>query len=82
MFQESFNKILFEITIISIFFTITVLYHLQKLYVLRCRHCTEFYPIWSELAELVNTKDSKFAIAQVDCTVHAKLCHENEITGT
>ncbi|XP_037867776.1 thioredoxin domain-containing protein 5 homolog [Bombyx mori] len=46
-----------------------------------CRHCTEFYPIWSELAELVNTKDSKFAIAQVDCTVHAKLCHENEITG-
>nr|XP_021189096.2 thioredoxin domain-containing protein 5 homolog [Helicoverpa armigera] len=46
-----------------------------------CRHCTEFHPIWSELAELVNTKDSKFAIAQVDCTIHYKLCNENDITG-
>ncbi|KAF9791828.1 hypothetical protein SFRURICE_020227 [Spodoptera frugiperda] len=46
-----------------------------------CRHCTEFHPIWSELAELVNTKDSKFAIAQVDCTIHFKLCNENDITG-
>ncbi|KAJ2947608.1 hypothetical protein O0L34_g17405 [Tuta absoluta] len=46
-----------------------------------CHHCTEFHPIWMELAELVNTKDSKFAIAQVDCTQHAKLCNENDITG-
>ncbi|XP_023945988.2 thioredoxin domain-containing protein 5 homolog [Bicyclus anynana] len=46
-----------------------------------CRHCTEFHPIWSELAELVNTKDSRFAIAQVDCTRHSKVCHENDITG-
>ncbi|XP_049871027.1 thioredoxin domain-containing protein 5 homolog [Pectinophora gossypiella] len=46
-----------------------------------CRHCTDFHPIWMELAELVNTKNSKFAIAQVDCTVHSKLCHENDITG-
>ncbi|XP_045767975.1 thioredoxin domain-containing protein 5 homolog isoform X2 [Maniola jurtina] len=46
-----------------------------------CRHCTEFYPIWSELGELINTKDSKFAIAQVDCTKHFKLCHDNDITG-
>lgn len=46
-----------------------------------CHHCTEFHPIWAELAELVNTKDSKFAIAQVDCTVHFKLCNENDITG-
>ncbi|CAH1635823.1 unnamed protein product [Spodoptera littoralis] len=46
-----------------------------------CRHCTEFHPIWAELAELVNTKDSKFAIAQVDCTIHFKLCNENDITG-
>ncbi|XP_039750957.1 thioredoxin domain-containing protein 5 homolog [Pararge aegeria] len=46
-----------------------------------CRHCKEFQPIWSELAELVNTQDSKFAIAQVDCTKHSKLCHENDITG-
>lgn len=46
-----------------------------------CRHCTDFHPIWSELGDLVNTKESKFAIAQVDCTVHSKLCQENEITG-
>ncbi|KOB77845.1 Thioredoxin domain-containing protein 5 [Operophtera brumata] len=46
-----------------------------------CRHCTEFEPIWSELAELVNTRDSKFAIAQVDCTQHANLCQEVDITG-
>ncbi|CAG4970115.1 unnamed protein product [Parnassius apollo] len=46
-----------------------------------CRHCTEFEPIWSELAELVNTKNSKFAIAQVDCTLHSQLCQENDITG-
>ncbi|KAJ0177961.1 hypothetical protein K1T71_006834 [Dendrolimus kikuchii] len=46
-----------------------------------CRHCTEFQPIWSELAEMVNTKDSKFAIAQVDCTLYFKLCHEHDITG-
>lgn len=46
-----------------------------------CRHCTEFHPIWQELAKLVNTRDSKFAIAQVDCTLHFKLCHENDITG-
>ncbi|CAH0723549.1 unnamed protein product, partial [Brenthis ino] len=46
-----------------------------------CSHCTKFYPIWSELGELVNTKESKFAIAQVDCTIHSKLCHENDITG-
>ncbi|XP_034828531.1 thioredoxin domain-containing protein 5 homolog isoform X2 [Maniola hyperantus] len=46
-----------------------------------CRHCTEFYPIWSELGELINTKDSKFAIAQVDCTKHFKLCQDNDITG-
>ncbi|RVE51999.1 hypothetical protein evm_003277 [Chilo suppressalis] len=46
-----------------------------------CRHCTEFHPIWQELGKLVNTKDSKFAIAQVDCTLHFKLCHENDITG-
>ncbi|CAH2040785.1 unnamed protein product, partial [Iphiclides podalirius] len=46
-----------------------------------CRHCTEFHPIWAELAELVNTKGSKFAIAQVDCTKHPKLCHDNDITG-
>ncbi|XP_037303108.1 thioredoxin domain-containing protein 5 homolog [Manduca sexta] len=46
-----------------------------------CRHCTEFHPTWSELAELVNTKDSKFAIAQIDCTLHARLCHDNDITG-
>lgn len=47
----------------------------------RCRHCTEFHPIWAELAELVNTRDSKFAIAQVDCTQHLKLCQETDITG-
>lgn len=47
----------------------------------RCRHCTDFQPIWQELAEMINTKDSKFAIAEVDCTVHHKLCHENDITG-
>ncbi|KPJ04338.1 PREDICTED: thioredoxin domain-containing protein 5-like [Papilio xuthus] len=46
-----------------------------------CRHCTEFQPIWVELAELINTKDSKFAIAQVDCTLHPKLCQETDITG-
>ncbi|XP_059058622.1 thioredoxin domain-containing protein 5 homolog [Achroia grisella] len=46
-----------------------------------CRHCTIFHPIWNELAELVNTKGSKFAIAQVDCTLHPRLCHENDITG-
>ncbi|XP_026333543.1 thioredoxin domain-containing protein 5 [Hyposmocoma kahamanoa] len=46
-----------------------------------CRHCTAFHPIWLELAELVNTQGSKFAIAQVDCTVHSKLCQENDITG-
>ncbi|XP_013188179.2 thioredoxin domain-containing protein 5 homolog [Amyelois transitella] len=46
-----------------------------------CSHCTSFYPIWQELAELVNTKGSKFAIAQVDCTVHPKLCNDNDITG-
>lgn len=46
-----------------------------------CRHCTVFLPIWHELAELVNTKGSKFAIAQVDCTLHHRLCHEYEITG-
>lgn len=46
-----------------------------------CSHCTKFHPIWSELAELVNTKESKFAIAQVDCTIYTKLCHENDITG-
>ncbi|XP_014360996.2 thioredoxin domain-containing protein 5 homolog [Papilio machaon] len=46
-----------------------------------CRHCTEFEPIWVELAELINTKDSKFAIAQVDCTLHPKLCQETGITG-
>lgn len=47
----------------------------------RCRYCTEFHPIWEELGKLVNTKDSKFAIAQVDCTQHFKLCQENDITG-
>lgn len=46
-----------------------------------CKHCTEFQPIWSELAKLVNTKDSKFAIAQVDCTLHYKLCQDSEVTG-
>ncbi|CAH2085263.1 unnamed protein product [Euphydryas editha] len=46
-----------------------------------CRHCTDFYPIWSELGELVNAKESNFAIAQVDCTRHSKLCQENDITG-
>ncbi|XP_026732029.1 thioredoxin domain-containing protein 5 homolog [Trichoplusia ni] len=46
-----------------------------------CRHCTEFHPIWEELAELVNSKDSKFAIAQVDCTIHYKLCNDYDITG-
>ncbi|CAG9787062.1 unnamed protein product [Diatraea saccharalis] len=46
-----------------------------------CRHCTEFYPIWNELGKLINTKDSKLAIAQVDCTLHFKLCHESDITG-
>lgn len=54
---------------------------LTRIFGCRCRHCTEFEPIWSELAELVNTKDSKFAIAQVDCTLHSKLCHEVDITG-
>lgn len=48
----------------------------------RCRHCTAFRPIWLELAVLVNTQESKFAIAQVDCTVHSKLCQDNDITGT
>lgn len=47
----------------------------------RCRHCTDFHPTWQELGKLVNTKDSKFAIAQVDCTQHFKLCQENDITG-
>ncbi|XP_022126453.2 thioredoxin domain-containing protein 5 homolog [Pieris rapae] len=46
-----------------------------------CRHCTEFEPIWIELGELINTKDSQFAIAQVDCTKYQKLCHDNDITG-
>ncbi|XP_072949928.1 thioredoxin domain-containing protein 5 homolog [Epargyreus clarus] len=46
-----------------------------------CRYCTEFMPIWQGLAELVNTKDSKFAIAQVDCTQYASLCNEIDITG-
>ncbi|XP_045521292.1 thioredoxin domain-containing protein 5 homolog isoform X2 [Pieris brassicae] len=46
-----------------------------------CRHCTEFEPIWIELGELINTKDSQFAIAQVDCTKYHKLCHDNDITG-
>ncbi|XP_053605167.1 thioredoxin domain-containing protein 5 homolog [Plodia interpunctella] len=46
-----------------------------------CSHCTSFYPIWQELAELVNSKGSKFAIAQVDCTMHPKLCNDNDITG-
>ncbi|KAL0881912.1 hypothetical protein ABMA27_001673 [Loxostege sticticalis] len=46
-----------------------------------CRHCTDFHPTWQELGKLVNTKDSKFAIAQVDCTQHFKLCQENDITG-
>ncbi|GBP44899.1 Thioredoxin domain-containing protein 5 [Eumeta japonica] len=42
-----------------------------------CRHCTDFQPIWYELAEMVNTPDSKFVIAQVDCTTYNKLCNEN-----
>ncbi|XP_073952179.1 thioredoxin domain-containing protein 5 homolog [Choristoneura fumiferana] len=46
-----------------------------------CRHCTNFQPMWTELAELVNTKESRFAIAQVDCTRHSRLCHDNAITG-
>ncbi|KAM3959786.1 thioredoxin domain-containing protein 5 homolog [Aphomia sociella] len=46
-----------------------------------CRHCTDFHPIWHELAKLVHAKPSKFAIAQVDCTLHPRLCHENDITG-
>ncbi|XP_063632619.1 thioredoxin domain-containing protein 5 homolog [Cydia splendana] len=46
-----------------------------------CRHCTDFQPMWAELAELVNTKESEFAIAQVDCTRHAGLCQDNGITG-
>ncbi|CAK1541281.1 unnamed protein product [Leptosia nina] len=46
-----------------------------------CRHCTEFEPIWIELGELINNKDSKFAVAQVDCTRYSKLCHDNDITG-
>ncbi|CAG4964456.1 unnamed protein product [Colias eurytheme] len=46
-----------------------------------CRHCTEFEPIWTELGELINTKDSRFVIAQMDCTKYPKLCHENDITG-
>lgn len=38
-------------------------------------------PIWEELAELINTKDSNFNIAQVDCTLHTNLCNENDVTG-
>lgn len=57
------------------------LYVQLKMSLSRCRHCTEFEPIWSELAELVNTKDSKFAIAQIDCTRYSKLCQAVDITG-
>ncbi|XP_028169103.1 thioredoxin domain-containing protein 5 homolog [Ostrinia nubilalis] len=46
-----------------------------------CQPCVRFHPIWQELGKLVNSKDSKFAIAQVDCTEHRLLCHENDITG-
>ncbi|XP_041968407.1 thioredoxin domain-containing protein 5 homolog [Aricia agestis] len=46
-----------------------------------CRHCTEFYPTWSELGEHINSRGTNFAIARVDCTKHARLCHEVDITG-
>ncbi|KAL4716298.1 hypothetical protein ACJJTC_014778 [Scirpophaga incertulas] len=46
-----------------------------------CKHCTDFHPIWQAFGKLVNSKDSNFAIAQVDCTLHLKLCYEYEITG-
>ncbi|CAG9135589.1 unnamed protein product [Plutella xylostella] len=45
------------------------------------KSCQKFMPIWEELAELINTKDSNFNIAQVDCTLHTNLCNENDVTG-
>lgn len=46
-----------------------------------CKHCTVFEPIWEELASMVNTEGSKFAIAKIDCTVYESLCNDHDITG-
>ncbi|VVC89112.1 unnamed protein product [Leptidea sinapis] len=45
------------------------------------RHYVEFEPRWKDLAKFMNVNESKLAIAQIDCTVNMKLCHECDITG-
>uniref|UniRef100_U5ER38 Putative pretaporter n=1 Tax=Corethrella appendiculata TaxID=1370023 RepID=U5ER38_9DIPT len=53
-----------------------------KFYAPWCGHCQKLAPIWSELAEKLNTKSGgKVKIGKVDCTLHNDLCSQHDVTG-
>lgn len=48
----------------------------------RCGHCQRLAPTWTELAELLNTKEgTRVKIGKVDCTQQNELCSSHEVTG-
>lgn len=47
----------------------------------RCGHCTRLKPTWKNLAEMLNTDESRVKIAKVDCTENQQTCSENSVTS-
>lgn len=55
--------------------------HFVMFYAPWCSHCQRLYPIWEQLADLLNEEGSRVTIAQVDCTTETVLCAQQDITG-
>uniref|UniRef100_A0A0A9XS29 Thioredoxin domain-containing protein 5 n=1 Tax=Lygus hesperus TaxID=30085 RepID=A0A0A9XS29_LYGHE len=55
--------------------------HFVMFYAPWCSHCKRLHPTWDELAEMLNTEESRITIAKVDCTVETTICSEQDITG-